>query len=103
MGRWFAEIQENADSQIATIPVGNKTDHEELRRVGFKAEKILAECENRLFIEPSANYPTNISRAFEMLTAEVIARYKQGVFDCTPSAQAFQLKLWVFVSGDSDG
>jgi hypothetical protein len=49
--------------------------------VSFEEGKKFADQEHLLFIETSAKDATNISQAFELVTAEVIARYEKGAFD----------------------
>jgi hypothetical protein len=49
--------------------------------VSFEERKSFAEREHLLFLETSAKARTNISQAFQVLTAEVIARYDKGAFD----------------------
>jgi small GTP-binding protein len=81
IGSWLEELRKAARPQVAIILVGNKADCEELRAVSFEEGKSFADREQLLFIETSAKDGTNISEAFEMVTAEAIVRYEKGAFD----------------------
>jgi small GTP-binding protein len=78
---WLSMLRNIADPHVAILLVGNKTDREEKRTVSFEEGKRLAAREHLLFIETSAKDTTSVSRAFEMLAAQVIAGYEKRAFD----------------------
>jgi small GTP-binding protein len=78
---WLVLLRNLVDPDVAIILVGNKSDHEGQRMVSFEEGQRFAEREHLLFSETSAKVATNISQAFELLVAEVIARYEKRAFD----------------------
>jgi small GTP-binding protein len=81
MGDWIRHLRELAHPKVAIILIGNKADLDTSRAVTFEEGRSFAERENVLFMETSGEDATNISEAFELLTAEVIERYENGSLD----------------------
>jgi Ras-related protein Rab-11A len=81
IGRLLEGIREQANPQVAIILIGNKTDCDALRKVNVEEGKGFAEREHLLFLETSAVDATNVTEAFKLVTAEVIARYERGALD----------------------
>jgi GTPase SAR1 family protein len=81
IGRWLLDLRQLACPGLAIILIGNKTDLGKSREVSFEEGKSVAEREHLLFIETSAKDATNVTEAFELLTAEVVARYEERTLD----------------------
>jgi GTPase SAR1 family protein len=81
MGNWLRELRELAHPKLAIVLIGNKADLDTSRTVTCGEGRSFAEREYVLFIETSERDATNVSEAFELMTAEVIARYERGDLD----------------------
>lgn len=76
---WVNELQENADSNVVKIIVGNKAD---LQREVSEAEgRELANKAKCLFIETSAYSGSNVNSTFELLAKAALAQGSAGGFN----------------------
>ncbi|RRT48700.1 hypothetical protein B296_00052901, partial [Ensete ventricosum] len=71
ISRWLKELRDHADSNIAIMLIGNKTDLKHLRAVASEDAQSYAEKEGLSFIETSALEATNVEEAFQMILGEI--------------------------------
>ncbi|KAG6517235.1 ras-related protein RABA2a-like [Zingiber officinale] len=71
ISRWLKELRDHADSNIAIMLVGNKTDIKQQLAVASEDAHSYAEKEGLSFIETSALDATNVEQAFQMILAEI--------------------------------
>jgi len=62
--KWRRELMDHADANIVLLLVGNKSDLENRREVGFEEAQVFARDRGMAFIETSALDSTNVDQAF---------------------------------------
>jgi len=72
--RWLRELQDFADSSIAMLIVGNKSDLKDLRMVDYETAQQFAEKHGCSCIETSALNAANVEEAFITLVNEINSR-----------------------------
>ncbi|XP_071713535.1 ras-related protein Rab11B-like [Rutidosis leptorrhynchoides] len=77
--KWLKELRDHTDQNIVVMLVGNKTDLGNLRVVQTDEAKALAERENILFIETSAQGALNVEKAFIELLIKIHHNVMQKV------------------------
>ena len=71
---WMRSLEENCDSGICSVLVGNKKDLEESRQVTYDEGKGLADRNGMLFFETSAKTGENIEAVFSQITKRIVER-----------------------------
>ncbi|KAH7097730.1 putative GTP-binding protein Rab11 [Auriculariales sp. MPI-PUGE-AT-0066] len=71
VNRWLNEVRQHADSQIAIVLVGNKSDLTHLRSVPTNEAKTFAAQNGMIFIETSALNSSNVDSAFHTLLNDI--------------------------------
>ena len=69
--KWRRELMENADENIVLLLVGNKSDLEDRREVGFEEAQEYATQRNMAFIETSALDSSNVENAFLQVITQI--------------------------------
>ncbi|KMZ72512.1 Ras-related protein Rab2BV [Zostera marina] len=69
--RWLCELRDHADSNIAIMMVGNKSDLKHLRVVSEDDAQELAEKEAISFLETSALEAVNVDNAFQTILTQI--------------------------------
>ncbi|EFA75388.1 Rab GTPase [Heterostelium album PN500] len=78
LGSWLEEISQMSGENIVTLLIGNKSDHNDRRVVKVEEGERFARENNILFIETSAKDNTNVEKAFEDATRQVVKLIKEG-------------------------
>jgi small GTP-binding protein len=68
---WVRQIEQNAQSNVCKVLVGNKSDRED-RKVSFEEGSKLAKEFNMQFFETSAKSNYNVNESFTFLTKEIL-------------------------------
>lgn len=68
---WVRQIEQNAQSNVCKVLVGNKSDRED-RKVTFEEGSKLAKEYNMQFFETSAKSNYNVNETFTFLTKEIL-------------------------------
>jgi small GTP-binding protein len=68
---WVRQIEQNAQSNVCKVLVGNKSDRED-RKVSFDEGSKLAKEFNMQFFETSAKSNYNVNETFTFLTKEIL-------------------------------
>lgn len=71
VSRWLKELRDHAESSIAVMLVGNKSDLRHLRSVKTEDAQAFCEREGLSFIETSALEATNVEKAFQQTLTEI--------------------------------
>lgn len=71
VSRWLKELRDHAESSIAVMLVGNKSDLRHLRSVKTEDSQAFCEREGLSFIETSALEATNVEKAFQQTLTEI--------------------------------
>jgi small GTP-binding protein len=79
---WVRQIEQNAQSNVCKVLVGNKSDRED-RKVSFEEGSKLAKEFNMQFFETSAKSNYNVNETFTFLTKEIL-----NTCDVKPSASS---------------
>ncbi len=69
---WVKQIEQNAQTGVCKVLVGNKCDREE-RKIPFDDGKKLSEEYNMKFFETSAKTNYNVNETFTFLTREILS------------------------------
>ena len=68
---WVRQIEQNAQSNVCKVLVGNKSDRED-RKVSYEEGAKLAKEFNMQFFETSAKSNYNVNETFTFLTKEIL-------------------------------
>ncbi|NWY71650.1 RB11A protein, partial [Erithacus rubecula] len=86
-GRWLRELQEHADTSIAVMLVGNKSDLRHLRAVPTDEARSFAEKNGLSFLETSALDSTNVETAFHNILSEIYHMVSQRQMSGQPEPE----------------
>jgi GTPase SAR1 family protein len=70
---WVTNIEQNTQSNVCKVLVGNKVDEEEARKVSYDEGAMLAKELNMQFFETSAKTNYNIKETFTYLANEILS------------------------------
>ena len=70
---WVRQIEQNAQSNVCKVIVGNKSDREEARKVSYDEGAKLAKEFNMQFFETSAKTNYNVNETFTYLTKDILS------------------------------
>ena len=76
--KWLKSIKDNTEPEIEIIIIGNKCDKENQRKVSVKEGRTMADQNNCLFFETSANSNENIQHVFEILADKIVTAHLEG-------------------------
>ena len=76
--KWLKSIKDNTDPEIEILIIGNKCDKENQRKVSEKEGRTMADKNNCLFFETSANSNENIQHVFETLADKIVTAHLEG-------------------------
>jgi Ras-related protein Rab-8A len=68
---WVRQIEQNAQSNVCKVLIGNKSDRED-RKVSYEEGTKLAKEYNMQFFETSAKSNYNVNETFTFLTKEIL-------------------------------
>ncbi len=71
--KWMTSIKEKGSTNVEIVLVGNKTDLKYERKVSRETAEALADAYKIPFVEASAKDGSNVDRAFEVLTRNVLS------------------------------
>eukprot|EP01132_Coremiostelium_polycephalum_P002744 gene2744-3407_t len=89
LGSWLEEIAQMASPYIVTLLIGNKNDIADRRVVTYEEGEQFARENNLIFFEASAKSNSNVEKAFESATRQVLGLIKEGklvIVDKKPQA-----------------
>lgn len=89
VSRWLKELRDHAESSIAVMLVGNKSDLRHLRSVKTEDAQAFCEREGLSFIETSALEATNVEKAFQQTLTDIyhIVNKNKKLSDGGPGAE----------------
>jgi len=79
VAKWLTEIDRYAHENVSKVLLGNKIDMESERKVTTEAGRELAEQLGMKFYEASARESTNVDKAFQHITEEILSKLEEDV------------------------
>ncbi|XP_002133801.1 ras-related protein Rab-21 [Drosophila pseudoobscura] len=81
---WVRELKQMRGTEISLIIVGNKTDLEEQRAIGYEDARQYAQTVGAQYLEASAKENEGVAEIFELLTQLMLERLSQRERDAEP-------------------
>jgi len=82
--RWLKELRDHADSNIAIMLCGNKSDQRHLRAVPTEEGQTFAQDNNLGFIETSALDASNVETAFQNILTDIYRIVSNKALESSP-------------------
>jgi len=89
LANWLKDCREYANSNMAIMLIGNKSDLEARREVKKEEGEAFAREHGLIFMETSAKTAANVEEAFIGTAKEIYQKIQDGVFDINNEVREF--------------
>jgi Ras-related protein Rab-2A len=89
LANWLKDCREYANSNMAIMLIGNKSDLEARREVKKEEGEAFAREHGLIFMETSAKTAANVEEAFIGTAKEIYQKIQEGVFDINNEVRNF--------------
>lgn len=91
LANWLKDCREYANSNMAIMLIGNKSDLEARREVKKEEGEAFAREHGLIFMETSAKTAANVEEAFIGTAKEIYQKIQDGVFDINNEANGIKV------------
>lgn len=91
LANWLKDCREYANSNMAIMLIGNKSDLEARREVKKEEGEAFAREHGLIFMETSAKTAANVEEAFIGTAKEIYTKIQEGVFDINNEANGIKV------------
>lgn len=91
LANWLKDCREYANSNMAIMLIGNKSDLEARREVKKEEGEAFAREHGLIFMETSAKTAANVEEAFIGTAKEIYQKIQEGVFDINNEANGIKV------------